>query len=178
MINLSILICHLPNRRLEIARLMAMLNPQLTPEVEVKIDAGEGHTGLKRNRLIESANGQYISFVDDDDLVSYNYIDLVTNAIIHSPDCVGMVGILRKKGQPDWTFRHSITVTRWCKDKTNRVYFRTPNHLNPVKREHACRTMFNSGLTWGEDKDYSDRLRVHLNTERFIEEPIYIYLAR
>ena len=58
-----------------------------------------------------------------------------------------------------------------------RRYFRNPNHLNPVKRELALNTKFPK-LDRFEDKDYSARLLKLLNTEEYIEEPIYHYLFR
>lgn len=178
MINLSILICHIPTRQKQLARLKAIIDAQTNPAVEVLVDAGTGHTGLKRNRLVGKSSGKYVAFVDDDDIVAYNYIDLVTAAIAGEPDCVGIVGIVRKNGCQDWTFRHSITVERWCKDKRNHIYFRTPNHLNPIKRDIVTQVMFNSGMTWGEDRDFSERIRGRLKTEVFVDDPIYIYLAR
>jgi glycosyltransferase involved in cell wall biosynthesis len=132
-------------------------------------------TGFKRNELLRQARGEYIAYIDDDDIVSIDYIKKILLASENDSDCIGMVGILRRLGRVDWTFRHSITVDRWCKDKEKKIYFRTPNHLNPVKRRIADIVGFKS-ITIGEDRDYSDRLRPMLKTETFIEGPIYFYL--
>jgi glycosyltransferase involved in cell wall biosynthesis len=160
---------------------MKLLESQIkfrTNEVEILVDIaprGIITTGFKRNDLLRQAKGEYICYVDDDDLVSIDYIKKILLAAENDHDCIGMVGILRSTGEPDWTFRHSITVDRWCKDRQKKIYFRTPNHLNPVKRRIAYLVGFKD-ITIGEDRDYSDRLRPLLKTETFIEDPIYYYL--
>ena len=162
-------------------RLIAILDKQIDQypgDVEYLVDStprGIMTTGFKRNELLYRAKGEYVAYVDDDDLVSMDYIGRILRAAENDSDCIGMVGIYRRMGKPDWTFRHSITVDHWCKDKEKKIYFRTPNHLNPVKRRLADLTGFNN-ITIGEDRDYSDRLRPLLHTETFLESPIYFYL--
>jgi len=130
--------------------------------------------GAKRNGLLDVAEGKYLSFIDDDDMVTEKYVPLILNAIQTDVDCIGIVGILKRKERQNWQFRHSITVCRWCRDKQKRIYFRTPNHLNPVKSEIAKQVRFPEN-NFGEDKSYSDDLRPLLKSETFIETPIYIY---
>lgn len=178
---LSILICSLPERIHTLNRLLAILDRQIDRypgQVEYLVDStprGIITTGCKRNELLRQAKGEYIAYVDDDDIVSVDYVGRILLAAKDQNDCIGMVGVLRRIGKPDWTFRHSITVDRWCKDKEKKIYFRTPNHLNPVKRRIADLIKFKN-LTVGEDRDYSDRLRPFLKTETFLEGPIYFYL--
>ena len=176
--QLSILICHLPERETLLQNLVMELVQQINEgPVEIWIDntIPEIQTiGAKRNVLMDVATGRYLAFIDDDDTVTGNYVRLILNAIREGNDCIGIVGILKRQGKPDWQFRHSITVGRWCKDKQKRIYFRTPNHLNPVKSELAKQVMFPE-MNYGEDKSYSDKLRPLLTTETFIETPIYIY---
>ena len=74
--KLSILICSLASRADKLQRLMNVLQPQINDSVEllVKTDNGEMPIGKKRNLLLEEASGAYIAFVDDDDLVSEDYV--------------------------------------------------------------------------------------------------------
>jgi len=65
-------------------------------------------------------------------------------------------------------------VTNWCKDKAAHIYFRTPNHLNPIRADHAKQCVFPQE-NWGEDKAYSDQVSPLLKTETFIEQPLYFY---
>ena len=55
---------------------MSVLAEQLTSEVEVltELDDGTRSIGEKRNALVESAGGEYVCFVDDDDMVSSDYV--------------------------------------------------------------------------------------------------------
>jgi glycosyltransferase involved in cell wall biosynthesis len=178
---LSILICSLPERKESLDRLLKILDCQIRnckSEVEYLVDCtprGIVTTGTKRNHLLEKAHGRYVAYIDDDDIVSLDYVKRILAATDGDPDCVGMVGILSRQFKPDWTFRHSITVSRWCKDKENRIYYRTPNHLNPIKKMLADIVGFKD-ITISEDRDYSDRIKPLLKTETFIESPIYFYL--
>ncbi len=54
---------------------------------------------------------------------------------------------------------------------------RWPNHLNPVKREHALAIRFLE-ISIGEDRDYAKRLRPLLKTEEFMDARLYNYLLR
>jgi hypothetical protein len=55
--TLSILICSLWERAGDLARLLRVLDPQLTPDVEllIEVDNREKTTGAKRNILLEKA---------------------------------------------------------------------------------------------------------------------------
>lgn len=55
------------------------------------------------------------------------------------------------------------------------VYYRNPNHLNPVKKELAIQVPYKE-INFGEDKDYSERLFPLLKTEVYISGIIYYYL--
>lgn len=73
---LSILICHLKERKELLERLMKCLEPQIIGKpVEVLIDDADKSvtTGEKRNRLLARATGRWSAAVDDDDLVSESY---------------------------------------------------------------------------------------------------------
>ena len=94
--KLSILICSLREREKSLNKLLEVIEPQRTSEVEIILDTdnGEVTTGFKRNRLLNAAFGEYISFIDDDDLVSNDYIVKILKAIETSPDCCGMEGLI------------------------------------------------------------------------------------
>lgn len=59
-------------------------------------------------------------------------------------------------------------------DEPNKPRLRVPNHLIPIKREFALKTMFLE-KSFGEDTDYGLRVRRLLKTEYRIEEPLYHY---
>ena len=173
--DLSILICSIVERSSSLDRLLICLKPQLSDNVEclTEIDNKEKPIGAKRNNLIMRACGEYISFIDDDDLVSEDYIAKILNAIQSKPDCVGIEGIITFDGEHPRKFIHSIKCDSWH-EKDN-VYYRYPNHLNPIKRSIAREIAFPL-INFGEDKQYSDAIRPLLKTEVFIDGPIYHYL--
>jgi glycosyltransferase involved in cell wall biosynthesis len=174
--RLSILICHMPKRGRLLRELLGCLLPQAGKQsIEILIDAGDGTTGSKRNRLLDVAAGDYLCFVDDDDLVSGDYVRRILLAIESGPDVVGMEGE-RVDARARERFRHSIRYREWVNHGTypHRSFDRNPNHLNPVRRELALLARF-PDKTWGEDRDYSARLLPLLNSEVYLPEPIYVY---
>ena len=182
---LSILVCTLEDRKTYLDKLIGNLEHQLkghedTVELLIESDKGQLSIGEKRNDLLDKAKGEYIAFVDDDDIVAPNYVDLILKAIQSKPDVVGMNLIMTTNGLKAERSFHTIKFDRWF-DRAcslmqgHRVYFRNPNHLNPVRRELALKVKF-PAINMKEDRDYSSRLYPLLKTEVFIEQPIYFYL--
>ncbi len=172
--RLSILICTLRKRKKLLDRLLRNLEPQIVDSVEIVIeeDKGEMSTGEKRNLLLKKAQGDYIAFIDDDDLVSNNYVSKILWALMTNPDCCELTGLLIRDKE-NHEFHHSIEHSKW--EKIDKRYLRCPNHLNTVKRELALRIGF-PNLYAGEDINYSHRLRPLLKIEAKIEGPLYYYL--
>lgn len=172
---LSILICSLSTRADKLSRLLGVLNPQINDSVEIiaKTDNGEIPIGKKRNMLIDEAKGKYIAFIDDDDLVSQDYVKKILEAVKTEPDCCGLQGIITFQGKDPRMFIHSLKYKEWFEQ--NNIYYRCPNHLNPVKRELAMQVKFPE-TNFGEDRDYSTRLLPLLKEEKFITGVIYHYL--
>jgi glycosyltransferase involved in cell wall biosynthesis len=148
----------------------------LTEGVEIlsQVDNGEMAIGAKRNRLLHRVKGDYICFVDDDDEVPDNYISLILNAIADGyPDVCGLKGLLIRSHQRQArTFIHSIKYDHWFEE--DGIYYRCPNHLNPVKRKLALQVGFPE-KDFGEDQDYSMKLFPLLQTEYMIDETLYYY---
>ena len=182
---LSILICSLSKRKEYLDELLECLKPQLVKGVQVLInsDGGKKSVGCKRNELVTSASGKYIAFVDDDDLVSDDYVSLILEAVEGGCDVVGIHLLMTRRLDINSECRtyHSLKYKEWYDepdpDRAGRKrYYRNPNHLNPVKREFALATLF-PAIDSGEDHDYSKRLLPLLKTEVYIESPIYHYQA-
>lgn len=183
---LSILIPTLsnPTRQSYLARLMNDLGPQvarMTDEVEVltEVDNGQLQIGTKRNWLVSRSKGKFIAFVDDDDAVALDYVQRITDAIRENPDidCVGMQGtfVVDERFEQAKPFYHSIAYPAWREEKG--VYYRPPNHLNPIRRDHVLATPFKE-ISFGEDKDYSERIYPLLKKEKYLQGSLYLYLFR
>lgn len=172
--RLSILICSLKHRETELNRLLTILNPQLTVDVEVLVetDGGELTIGGKRNILLNKAVGDYVCFIDDDDIVSNDYVSKILKAIETNPDCVGIEGEVTFNGNKPKKFIQSIRYNKWFEE--NNIYCRCPNHLSPVKREIALQVMFPE-ISFQEDRVYSARIYSYLKKESFIDGIIYFY---
>lgn len=183
---LSILICSLGSRHDLLQRLLAGLQPQLDAagnkvELIVDIDDGAVSIGAKRQRMLERATGRYVCFIDDDDLVSDQYIVKILAAVAAVPDadCVGFKVACYTDEKLMGIATHSMRYVKWAdiRDGAQRFYERCPNHLSPVRAELARRVGFQP-INWAEDKDYSHRLRPLLKSEAFIDEVLYTYLHR
>lgn len=183
--KLSILVPSLEDRQHFLIRLVNILKPQIEKfkkDVELLIftDNRKYSIGDKRNALMFSASGEYIAYVDDDDLISENYVELILKAIENKPDVVGIHLLHFENGIQTGLTYHSLKYTHWWQEQNKEHpqftnYYRNPNHINPIKREYALRTLF-PPINMGEDKDYSKRILKYLKTEEYIETPIYTYL--
>jgi glycosyltransferase involved in cell wall biosynthesis len=163
-------------REVELERLMGQLNPQLEGqpvEVVIETDNVAMSVGEKRNVLLRRAMGEYIAFVDDDDEVPDYYVSRILAAVAKSrPDVIGFSGLLRlSDGTAE--FRHSLRYGGWYTGADG-IFYRTPNHLNPVRREWATSVMFVDSR-FGEDADYATRIRPYLETEVYVGGPMYYY---
>lgn len=185
--KLSILICSLNGRAKYLERLKKILGLQIFKyinevEVLVSCDNGERSIGAKRDALIRKATGEYVAFIDDDDTVSGDYIEKILQAIETKPDVVGMCLLMYTDGVNPQLSTHSLKYTTWWDEPDpakpgNKRYYRNPNHLNPVKREHAIKAGF-PDISMCEDRRYSADILPFLKTEVYIESPIYNYLVR
>ena len=182
--KLSILICSLQARAEMLCGLLDVLYPQLVEpspvEVLLEVDNGERVIGGKRNRLLNKSAGQYVCFIDDDDKVPADYVSQILTALDTSPDCVGFNLAYYVDGNPRGTAIHSLRFDRYGQRRAPggmMLYERTPNHLNPIRREIALQVRFPE-LNHGEDSDYAMRIRLLLKTEVFIDRVMYHYLYR
>lgn len=182
--KLSILIPSLNRRKHYLDRLMGILDPQTNHEVEIliNVDDGEKSIGTKRNELLMQATGDYVAFVDDDDIVEPYYVEEILKAVETGPDVVGIHLLHVEDGTLRGLTYHSLKYTHWWDEVNNeqphlRNYYRNPNHLNPIKREYALQVGFPE-INFGEDKDYSYNILKYLKTEMYIDKPVYHYLVR
>lgn len=182
MIYLSILIPTLHSRKFHFQNITRSLHSQIEKlenpnEVEILsyTDNREKTTGHKRNVLLERAKGKFVVFVDDDDKLSPQYVELILKAIKENPqiDAIGIRGKYSEDGKTPEPFETSLKHN-W--EKRNGWYYRTINHISPIKREHAITVKF-PDITIGEDYKYTMALKDSklLKKEVVIETPIYFY---
>lgn len=174
-LNLSILIATIPKRKWKFHRLLNLLDSQMPMNGCIEIlwdDSLDYNIGVKRNKLLDRALGDYIVFVDDDDMVSDDYVTKILQATKYNPDCIGISGVIttNKKNLKQWHI--SKEYGTWY--EKNNVYYRTPNHISPVKREIAVKIRFPE-ISFGEDAVYSRNIHPLLKTETIVNGNIYFY---
>lgn len=174
-LKLSILVATMPSRKELLDSLLGILHPQINNReaVELIIDYSMDYNiGTKRNKLLEKAEGEYIVYIDDDDHISDNYIELILKVIDEKPDCIGICGIISTNGGNIKKWFISKQYKKWYEE--DNIYYRTPNHISPVKREIAMKAMFPE-IHHGEDFEYSMRILPFLIKEIIIEQELYHY---
>lgn len=175
--KLSILIPSLDERRKSLDALKAELTNQIgkkNVEVLSLSDSRQMTIGQKRNMLLMQSTGEYVTFIDDDDWVSADYIEKVVNAVSKNPDCSSLTGEIRFSDGYSRPFIHSLRYDKWIDDHQAKVYYRPPNHLNAVRREIAVQVGFPSWNN-GEDRAFSMGIKPMLKKEQWIEGVIYNY---
>ena len=175
-LTLSILIATLPQRLGQLDKLMAEVNKQSNPfidQIEILIDPRvDINIGQKRNSLLQKAKGNYIVFIDDDDHIFPNYIWSIIQACSIGSHCIGISGIITTNGKNERQWHISKDYITW--HQVGGIYYRTPNHISPVKRELALKAGFPE-IVFGEDAEYSKRLLPLLKTETIIKGNLYHY---
>ena len=176
---LSILIATLPERKQQLDRLLDHIYAQTEEfpgEVEVLIDNREKLSiGEKRQSLLERAKGHFVTFIDDDDWISYDFIGRVIFVLESCPeaDSVSMRGSMSTNGNHEEPFYISIENKTWS--KRDGTYYRSPNHITPVRRELALKAGF-PPISRSEDFEYSRRLLPYLKKEVYAgDDPLYYY---
>ena len=159
-------------------RLRDVLNPQLTDEVEVKalFNFGTKSIGYYRNQLLDKAKGEYLCFIDADDLVSDDYISTILNGLQFEPHCCSLRGIITTDGNNPELFEHSIKYDSYRTTSNHIKYERYPNHLNVIKSDIAKQFRFPE-ISHGEDTDWATQIHNSglLKLEYYIDKVIYHY---
>jgi hypothetical protein len=180
----TILVPTLGQREELFARLMGVLLPQLDAYPQVRLLAwrnnGRPTLGEIRDGLIAAAiaaGAEYVSFIDDDDLVPEYYVAEIVNALVSRPDHVGFKLEYTTNDTGREIVEHSLRYSRW--GRTDGVLHRDFTHLDPIRAVFAREGLFSlcrSGRA--EDRVWVKQVRRHLVTESYIDKIMYHYLFR
>lgn len=176
--TLSVLIPTLPERYQLLKRLQNILTSQVARYSDRVVihynDAGRHATiGEKRNALMERVTTDYSVFIDDDDIVSFNYIDSIMRAMESNPDCITFNGWMTTNGMN----RRDFIIKLGEKYEERRgVYYRFPNHIVPMKTSLVRHIKF-PHITQTEDYQWARQIndKKLLKTSVHIEQDLYIY---
>jgi hypothetical protein len=181
----SILVLTMPARACFLERLLNVLMPQIWGQEEIEVMVQKFNplmpVGENREEMRLACHGRYLNFVDDDDLVTTDYV----SSILPNLDGVDYVGFNIEQTFVDTKFpgcieRHSLCYNGVYSDGSGRYdsHFRDISHLNPMLRDLALRVPMTG---WpGEDSRWAEELRARrcLKTEHYIDKVLYHYLTR
>jgi hypothetical protein len=164
-------------------RLLDVLLPQLDAhggavQVLAWRNAGERPLGDLRDDLLASTPAEYVSFVDDDDLVSEDYVEQIARVLGGPvpPDHVGFKLEYHENGTMREVVDHSLRHRRWHRNADGHLV-RDFTHVDPIRRDLALRGRF--GIVRpgrAEDRAWVKQVRPHLRTEAYVDRILYRYL--
>ena len=185
MTTLSILIPTIPERKSTFTSLLKVIHSHIDfcnawQEVEILHDAsqrGSITTGEKRNHLLSRARGEYIWFIDDDDMILEGAISEILKATETDCDVMAINGIMTTDGKDEKQWYIALGnpyEAKWVDGKE--IYLRYPNHITPMKREIASQIKFADKNNF-EDYSFAVSLKDSglLKTETTIDTPVYYY---
>lgn len=155
----SILVATMQGREESLRRLLgsiqekvARLAPEMRYEIRMEYDNREKSVGAKRESLLQSALGKYVSFIDDDDDITDQYIEDLWECIKGDYQVMRLFGHISP-----YRFFHTLDFKLSDKMATDTMFRRPPNHLNPMLADVAKLIHFQDA-TRGEDLDWAIRL--------------------
>lgn len=183
-LDLAILIATVESRAPYFEQLTQHLRSQIEKgnhigrcEVVHICDNKEISVGLKRHRLLQQANSEYVVFIDDDDWVNDEYVTKILDSIrLNRPDSIGFLIHCTFDGKNQCIAKASNVYSDWAENVDGFKYVRTPYHKTPVRRDIALAIGFKD-MRYAEDHDYSRRLKESglIKNEDFINENMYFY---
>lgn len=176
----TILVPTLGQRRELLCRMLDGLLPQVAQadgrvDILAYWDNGELDLADKKQALLDAAKGEYISFVDDDDTVSDDYVSSVLDALEHRPDYVGLKLQVYENGRPFVLSHHSLSHGGWINEGAE-YYRRDVTCANPMRTDIARTARFDV-VARGEAEDvpWVSQLRGRLRSEVFVDRVLYHY---
>jgi hypothetical protein len=142
----------------------------------IHIDNRIRTVGRKRDNLVQDALGKYISFVDDDDDISDDYVFELVNAIENNPD----VDVITFKQNCFINNFEKATAIFGLKNEQQsyspgKIFTRKPYHVCAWKRILVKNYHFPS-INYGEDYAWISRLWEVAKTEHHIDKTLHAYV--
>lgn len=168
-----------PSRWRFLTRLKAVLKPQLEEFPDVTFTVAEcsrvHDLGTNRQMMIDASVGEYVNFIDDDDLVPPNYVRKI-RPLLDGVDYIGFQLQMFTDGVKQIPTFHSLKYPTWNGDKDG--WYRDISHLNPIRRELAIQSPMSGPA--GEDCRWAEKLRQLgiVKTEHYVDEVMYLYYWR
>lgn len=186
----SILIAAIPERfHTAHPLLYSLLETQAVsrlPDVELLylLDNKRRTVGAKRNALLSAAQGEYVSFIDDDDEVAINYVQKIQAAIVEARKtsvdviCFPQRATLAPSGvihECSYSLKHTKR-TLAPTDKPNVLTWTGPPAHTMIWRRELVGGIRFPEQQFGEDVAWVDAACALAKTETILEgDPLYFY---
>jgi glycosyltransferase involved in cell wall biosynthesis len=179
--DLSILIRTLNTRADKLHKLVNELQNQSRLHSVQIIWLGDNKSmtvGEKCNHLIAMSKGNYSTFIDDDDWIASNYIELVLNAIQNKKKVITIEGEQTTGVRQDLPFVFGNYTMNHRGEYKGRQYKRMiPNHLCIWHHSLITKEPFQH-INLSEDHRWAEAMQKHYKPDdiHHIDTPIYTYL--
>lgn len=174
----DILVLSVFDRRDKLANLLSLLVPQIRRFDDVNVVVLSDHihyeVGYKRTKLLEMSTAEYVSFIDDDDEVPDDFVDIIYPYLDGVNDYVGFQVQYYVDGKPhEKKTYHNAEYDRWFDD--GKAWYRHIVHTNPIKREIA--SQFPLIGQFGEDAQWSKEVKASglVKNHAYIDQVLYHY---
>lgn len=174
--DLSILICSLPNRLEKLKPIIDSLRHQSIGKSVQILYLGDNKSmtvGEKRNKLLDLADGWYITFIDDDDQIKPNYLPRIMEAIKEVPEVITFQVEKFFNGQQDRTQKFSREYGRNHRSPDKKFNLMLPNHLCVWRKDVIKERFPHKNLA--EDHQWAEMMLPHYSNEFHIDEVLYTY---
>jgi len=178
MIKLSILILTIPSRLTTyFPKIIIDIQNQISKRNDVEIiglyDNKKRTVGQKRNELLRLAQGEYLTFIDDDDRIAPDYIDSIMNTLYTVPDidclCFGCETTVN--GGDKHFSKYSI---HFSYGRTRDQWRGKPAHTMVWKSSIAKKYTYDN-KNYGEDTSWVMRAHKDIKNEVQINKILYYY---
>lgn len=181
--NLPLLTIMIPttvDRREQFTKLANELQSQrqgISELVEIiwREDSKEISVGKKRQLLLEDANGEWVVGFDSDDWPAQTYVQDIVEALSSNPsiDHVGFIEDCDIDGVKSRSI-FSIKHKSWDEQEEGYDQVRCANPKSVIRKSKALQVGYQD-LRWGEDRIFAESVTPLLESEVFIEKPLYYY---
>lgn len=174
--RLSVCTISAPERVNERDRLAGQLERQISGrDVEHLVVVERDTLGVLRQRCLDQARGDYVVFVDDDDLLAHDYLDAVL-PLLDGVDYVGYRLQLYIDGAKQKPTYHTLRYRGWSADDAG--WYRGVDIKNPIRADIARQVQFEGA--YGEDRRWAwavEALPSPPRTEHCVDldRPMYYY---
>lgn len=145
------------------------------------ISQENGGVSSARNRGLDVALGEYVVFLDADDIYHHDFIRILYSSIVESGVDVSFCTLTRepKKYWQDAIRLEAskisvISIMQQFMYLTTPLSFSTVMYVNKILRKNQIR--FPVGLRYGEDQEFLWKYLTHIKSGVFINAPLYGYI--